>query len=122
MKLEKKHWAMLVAGVVILFLVYWFFFRKKKTESSYNAALPLIGGNESGYDSNLLIYGSGMGAPSESGYTALAGPVTRKTLLGGGTPVERKYQYYKSGSGSCFHSCEELPAAGGGVICKCPTD
>lgn len=61
MKLEKKHWAMLVAGVVVLFLVYWFFFRKKKSESgydsnililgdsSYDPAFPEIGGSESGY-------------------------------------------------------------------------
>lgn len=55
MKFEKKHWMMLVAGLVILFLVYWFFFRKKKVaESSYNPAVP--------------IWGIGMGEPSESGY------------------------------------------------------
>jgi LPXTG-motif cell wall-anchored protein len=55
MKLDKKHWMMLVAGVVILFLVYWFLFRKKKnTTSSYNPAIPLIGGNESGYNGAWL--------------------------------------------------------------------
>jgi LPXTG-motif cell wall-anchored protein len=53
MKLDKKHWMMLVAGVVVLFLVYWFLFRKKKnTTSSYNPAIPLIGGNESGYSAS----------------------------------------------------------------------
>jgi len=46
MTFEKKHWAMLIGGVVVLFLVYWFFFRKKASESSYG--LPLIG--DSGYD------------------------------------------------------------------------
>lgn len=55
MKFEKKHWMMLIAGLVILFLIYWFFFRKKKTaESSYNPAVP--------------IWGIGMGEPSESNY------------------------------------------------------
>ena len=55
MKFEKKHWMMLVAGLVVLFLVYWFFFRKKKVaESSYNPAVP--------------IWGISMGEPSESGY------------------------------------------------------
>lgn len=55
MKFEKKHWMMLVAGLVVLFLVYWFFFRKKKVaESSYNPAVP--------------IWGIGMAEPSESGY------------------------------------------------------
>ena len=118
MKLEKKHWV--IIGIVIALIAVWYFFlRKKKT-------------NESSYDSNLLIYGSGMGAPSESGYsaadiggyesgyrsTALSGPVTRKTLLGSGTPTD--FKYYKSKSGSCFHTCEELPASGGGTICKCP--
>lgn len=56
MKLEKKHWAMLITGVVVLFLVYWFFFRKKVTESAYNPYVP--------------IWGIGMGSPSESGYSA----------------------------------------------------
>jgi len=56
MKLENKHWAMLIAGVVVLFLVYWFFFRKKVAESAYNPYVP--------------IWGIGMGAPSESGYSA----------------------------------------------------
>jgi LPXTG-motif cell wall-anchored protein len=67
MKLEKKHWAMLIAGVVVLFLVYWFFFRKKKTESSFNgSALPLIGRGEFGNENNYAgIYGS---FGNESGY------------------------------------------------------
>ena len=78
---------MLVAGVVILFLVYWFFFRKKKTESSYDAALPLIGGNESGYRTRS---------------TALSGPVTRKTLLGSGVPAERTK--WREGNQCCYYN------------------
>lgn len=62
MKLEKKHWAMLIAGVVILFLVYWFFFRKKKSESGYDSDI-LIYGNDSSYDPAYPMLG-------ESGYVA----------------------------------------------------
>ena len=56
MKLEKKHWAMLIAGVVILFLVYWFFFRKKKSESGYDSNI-LIYGNDSSYDPAFPVIG-----------------------------------------------------------------
>jgi lipoprotein signal peptidase len=42
MKIEKKHWIMLIVGLAVLFAVYYFFF-KKKPESSYNYALPIIG-------------------------------------------------------------------------------
>lgn len=63
MKLEKKHWVMLIAGVVILFLVYWFFFRKKKSESGYDSNILVIG-NDSSYDPAFPEIGG------ESGYVA----------------------------------------------------
>jgi hypothetical protein len=83
MKLEKKHWIMLIAGAVVLYLVYRFFF-KKQTESSYDPYLPIFGGGmlennnytaamldpygiESGYQANWLTGGR----PNfESGYSA----------------------------------------------------
>jgi hypothetical protein len=74
MKLEKKHWMMLIAGVVVLFLVYYFLFKKRKTESGYSLPFP---GSESGYNPNFLMLGdSGYAASDinggvmESGYAA----------------------------------------------------
>lgn len=114
MKFEKKHWMMLVAGLVVLFLVYWFFFRKKKVaESSYNPAVP--------------IWGIGMGEPSESNYINCAEgqcKITYKYFDGSQPPVLKEGTYcgscstgmparsvkassslesnYVSGGGTCF--------------------
>lgn len=69
MKLEKKHWIMLIAGVVVLYLVYWFFFRNsKKSESSYDPYLPIFGGGmlENNYSASMLDP-KGI----ESGYSAM---------------------------------------------------
>jgi hypothetical protein len=98
MKLEKKHW--MIIGVIALIAIWYFFLRKKKPA-------------ESGYNPYILVPGEGMWG-NESGYI--------KRSNTSGAPAERKFNYYKSGSGACFHKCEELPAAGGGVICKCPTE
>lgn len=49
MNLTKKHWAMLIIGVLALIAVWYFFLRKKKgAESSYDPSLLIMGG-ESGY-------------------------------------------------------------------------
>ena len=45
MKLEKKHYTMIIAGAVILFVIYWLFFRKKSGKSDK--------GEESGYKVTL---------------------------------------------------------------------
>ena len=71
MKFEKKHWAMLIGGVVVLFLVYWFFFRKKmldNAESNFGEAnsFPMIGKGEF---SPLPMYNQNTAAAiNESGY------------------------------------------------------
>jgi hypothetical protein len=67
MKLEKKHWIMLIAGAVVLYLVYRFFF-KKQAESSYDPYLPIFGGGmleNNNYTASQL---DPMGI--ESGYSA----------------------------------------------------
>jgi hypothetical protein len=63
LNITKKQW--MIIGVVVAIVAVWYFFlRKKKVESGYTAfqldprgvessfdpALPLLGGNENGYD------------------------------------------------------------------------
>lgn len=79
MKLEKKHWMMLIAGVVVLFLVYYFLFKKKKSpESGYNLPFP---GSESGYNPNFLMLGdSGYAASDINGGVMESGFVVKKEV------------------------------------------
>lgn len=68
MKFEKKHWMMLIVGVVVLYLVWYFLIKKKKTESSYGEAnsFPMIGKGEF---SPLPMYNQNTAAAiNESGY------------------------------------------------------
>jgi hypothetical protein len=95
MKFEKKHWMMLVAGLVVLFLVYWFFFRKKKVaESSYNPAVP--------------IWGIGMGEPSESNFRKSSSSLVNKEV-----PM-CKYTYtYRNDAGEKVEGVRMAPCPGG---------
>jgi hypothetical protein len=78
MKLEKKHWMMLIAGVVVLFLVYYFLFKKRKTESGYSLPFP---GSESGYNPNFLMLGdSGYAASDINGGVMESGFVVKKEV------------------------------------------
>lgn len=69
MKFEKKHWIMLVVGVVVLYLVWKFLIKKKVSESGYAANMvtncfPNMETNYSGNDTNgLLMIGKGEFSP-----------------------------------------------------------
>lgn len=94
-KFEKKHWMMLIAGLVVLFLVYWFFFRKKKVvaESSYNPAVP--------------IWGIGMGEPSESNFKKSSSSVNKEVPM-------CKYVYtYWNDAGEKVEGIRMAPCPGG---------
>jgi hypothetical protein len=138
MKFEKKHWAMLIGGVVVLFLVYWFFFRKKlmeAPESGYAANMvtngfPNMETNYSGNDTNgLLMIGKGEFSPlpmynqdtaaaiNESGYNFRNfGGEAYQAKVNDGTPVSRiKYWGGKMENG--VHMCFD---DGIGKFVPCP--
>jgi hypothetical protein len=79
MKFEKKHWIMLIVGVVVLYLVWYFLIKKKKTESSYDS-LPLIG-SENSFNPDIMIPGTDEWY-GESGFGRVANV---KVGVGGGT-------------------------------------
>jgi hypothetical protein len=80
MKFEKKHWIMLIVGVVVLYLVWYFLSKKKKTESSYDS-LPLIG-SENSFNPDIMIPDADEWGGGESGYGRVANV---KVGVGGGT-------------------------------------
>ena len=95
MTLTKKHW--IIIGVVAsLIAIYFLFIKKRKyTESSFDAALPLLGENsyqgsdiddgviESGYGHQLKkqIKQSTESEPLKRNYYALRNRFRRKTKL-----------------------------------------
>ncbi len=103
MTLSKKHYVILIVGLIAVIAVWYFLFYKKGTESSYDPNLLILGGPLSRTAPVAAMAGPKSNIPGVTpfslGKVKLTGPITNKP---GPCPQGSKQTQLPDGTFSCI--------------------